>query len=723
MGSSRLATLFAITIMTACTDSQTPSPAEPTARSGRLTATTAAPVAERRDDSISYHGLTLDDPYNWLRDPDYPKLDDEDVLAYLKAENAYFDHVMKPHETLVESLFEELKSRQAPDLESVPWRDGAYLYQWRYPGLSEYQVWTRRPLEGGDEEVILNEPQLAEGHKYFDMGGMDVSRDGRHMAWSVDTDGSERYQLRITDLETGKPVDEPIQDAAGDTLWSADGRTLLYTVLGDTWRPYQVRAHTLGSPVSEDRVLFQEDDIAMWVTLGETRSGDFFLIDVGGHQTTETWFLPTGDISADPVLIAERVPDVSYEVTHARDRFYIRINDLHQNFRVVSTPTDRPDRDHWQELIAGNDEDYIRGIDAFADFLVIQQRTGGIDRVRIRDYDGGAHDVEFPEAAYTVGLGHNEIFDIDFVRLNYESMVTPETVFDYFVDTRELVSRKVQPVPGGYDASGYQTVRLMAPARDGEQVPVTVVYRKDYRRDNSRPLYITGYGTYGLAYDPEFSTSRLSLLDRGFAFAIAHIRGGDELGRRWYLDSLGDKRPNTFNDFIDATRFLVAEGFGAPGRVAASGGSAGGTVMGVALNQAPELWGAMVAHVPFVDVVHTMLDAEQPLTPLEWPEWGDPATSKAAFETQLAYSPYDQIEAKDYPPVFMTAGVNDPRVAYWEPAKFAARLRHTKTDQNILLLKTNMGSGHFSKTGRLAAYQDVAEEYAFILLAMDSAGG
>ncbi|UCC15681.1 MAG: S9 family peptidase [Gammaproteobacteria bacterium] len=704
---------------TACADPQIPSPTEPVARSGRLEATVAAPVAERRDYSISYHGLTLDDPYHWLRDPDYPKLDDEDVVAYLEAENDYFDEVMKPHQALVESLFEELKARQAPDLESVPWREGEYFYQWRYPGVSEYRVWTRTPVDGGNEEIILDEPALAEGHEYFVLGGMDVSRDGRYMAWSVDTDGSERYELRITDLDTGALVGESIRNVSGDTAWSADGSTLLYTVLGETWRPFQVRAHRLGSSLSEDRVVFEEEDVDMWVTLGETRSGDFILIDVGGHQTTETWFLPAGNVLAEPVLIAERIPEIYYEVTHARDRFYIRIDDLHKNFRVVTAPTRTPGRDHWQELIAGSDEDYIRGIDAFADFLVIQQRTGGIDQIRILDFDGRAHDVAFPKTAHTVGLGYNEIFDTDFVRLNYESMVTPDTVFDYFVDTRELVTRKVQQIPTGYDATRYETLRLMAPARDGEQVPVTVVYRRDYPKDNSRPLYITGYGTYGDSYDPGFSTSRLSLLDRGFAVAIAHIRGGDELGRRWYLDSRGDKRPNTFNDFIDATRFLVEEGFGAPGRIAASGGSAGGTVMGAVLNQAPELWGAMAAHVPFVDVVHSMLDDEQPLTVLEWPEWGNPAESKTAFETQLAYSPYDQIEAKDYPPIFLTGGVNDPRVAYWEPAKFAARLRHTKTDTNVLLLKTNMGSGHFGKTGRLAAYQDVAEEYAFVLLAMD----
>jgi len=693
---------------------------EPLSRSGTLVATVAPPVAERRDHSFSHHGITVEDPYSWLRDAGYPAVDDPEVLAYLEAENAYFEHVMKPHKALTDTIFEELKSRLKLDDEAVPWRDGDYIYQWRFAADSEYRVWTRRPIAGGAEQVIMDETARAEGKEYFRLGTLEISEDGRLMAWSADYSGAERFELHIMDLETGATIDQPIGDTGGSVAWSTDGENLLYVRLQqERWRPYQIWSHRLGTGPGEDRLLYEEPT-EFFVELGQTQSRRYLTFSAGDHVTSEVRLVPADEPFAEPMLVAERQPGIEYEVDHAEDRFYIRVNDTHKNFRIVTAPETDPQRDHWQELIAGSDDHYLTGFTCFREFMVIEERIEGLDQMRVRTYDGDEHYVTFPETSYTAGLGNNPEFDVDFIRLFYESMVTPDTVFDYPLETRELVTRKVQEIPSGYDASLYETQRLMAPARDGVEVPVSVVYRKDYRKDNSQPLHIYGYGAYAIASTPWFSSTRASLLDRGFAYAIAHVRGGDELGYHWYEDGKLERRTNTFNDFVDVTRYLIEQGFGAEGRVSATGGSAGGELMGAIVNQDPALWGAVVAHVPFVDVLNTMLDASLPLTPTEWPEWGNPIESKSAFELIRSYSPYDQVEAADYPPLLVTAGINDPRVTYWEPAKWTARLRHLKTDENILLLKTNMGAGHGGKSGRFASLYEVAEEFAFLLLTMDT---
>jgi oligopeptidase B len=690
----------------------------PLARSGALVATIAPPAAERRSHPVTHHGITLNDPYHWLRDPAYPDVSAPDVLAYLEAENDYFDHVMKPHEAATEAIFEELKSRLELDEEAVPWRDGDYVYRWRFAPDSEYRIWTRTPAAGGAEQVIMDEPAQAAGREYFRLGTLTVSEDGRYLAWSADYSGAERYTLQVTDLVTGESVGTPIVETDGSAAWSTDGETLLYVRLEPgRWRPYQVWAHRRGSDPADDRLLFEETG-DFFLELGQTQSRRFLVFSAGDHVTSEIHVVPADDPYAAPMLVAVREPGVEYDLEHARGRFFIRINDTHKNFRLVTAPEETPQRAHWQEAIAGSDKHYLRGLTAFRDFMVIEERIDGLDQIRIRDYDGDEHYVSFPEASYTAGLGNNPEFDVDFIRIDYESMVTPDTVFDYPLETRELVTRKVQTIPSGYDAGDYETLRLMAPARDGVEIPLSVVYRKGYRRDNEQPLHVYGYGAYGIASTPWFSSSRVSLLDRGFAYAVAHVRGGDELGYRWYEDGKLQRRANTFNDFIDATRYLIRQGFGAEGRVSASGGSAGGELMGAVVNQQPGLWGAIVAHVPFVDVLNTMLDASLPLPPLEWPEWGDPVSSRADFELIRSYSPYDQVRETEYPPMFITAGINDPRVVYWEPAKWTARLRRKKTDSNVLLLKTNMGAGHGGKSGRFAALYEVAEEYAFLLLVM-----
>ncbi|MYA17598.1 MAG: S9 family peptidase, partial [Gammaproteobacteria bacterium] len=422
--------------------------------------------------------------------------------------------------------------------------------------------------------------------------------------------------------------------------------------------------------------------------------------------------------ASEPRLVAARRQEHDYVVDHQGDRFVIRTNDTHKNNRLVTAPGDDPSEARWETLIAGSDERYITGFQPFADFLAVEERIDGLDQIRLVDRAGKSTYVEFPEAAYRVAIGANEEFVSRTLRISYESMVTPDTVFDYEVDTAQLRTRKVQEIPSGYDPAGYVTERAMAPARDGARVPVSIVFRKGTPTDGSAPLYLYGYGAYGSGMPPSFSTTRLSLLDRGFIYAIAHVRGGDELGYHWYEAGKLDKRTNTFNDFVDVARHLVAERFTRPGRIAIAGGSAGGELMGAVVNQAPELWGAVAAHVPFVDVLNTMLDTSLPLTPIEWPEWGNPIEDKAAFDYIRSYSPYDQLKAGHYPPMLVTAGLNDPRVTYWEPAKYVAKLRTLKQDDNLLLLKTNMGAGHGGKSGRYDSLYEVAEEYAFMVAAV-----
>ena len=681
------------------------------------------PVAEQRSHAYTVHGITVEDPYHWLKDQSYPKVDDADVLAYLEAENAYFEAMMAPRKELTETIFAEIKARQKPDDANVPVKDGGYFYQWRFEAQGQYRIWSRWPAAGRDAdegptaeaEVILDEPALAEGTDYFRLGALSVSNDGRLMAYSTDLTGAERFTLRVKALDTGELLGEIIENTSGSPVWSADDGSFFYTVVDENWRPYQVRRHVLGMPVEDDTIIYEEHDPGFFVGVSSTSSERYVVISSGDHVTAEVYLVPADAPASDPRLVAARRKEHDYTLDHQGDRFVIRTNDTHKNNRLATAPDDDPSEAAWETLLAGADERYITGIQAFADFLAVEERIDGLDQIRLIDRAGRSTHVEFPEAAYRVGIGANEEFESRTLRLGYESMVTPDTVFDYHVDAIDLRTRKVQEIPSGYDADGYVTERAMAPARDGVRVPVSIVYRKGTPKDGSAPLYLYGYGAYGSGMSPSFSTTRLSLLDRGFIYAIAHIRGGDELGYHWYEAGKLDRRTNTFNDFVDVARYLIAEGFAREGRIAIAGGSAGGELMGAVVNQAPELWGAVAAHVPFVDVLNTMLDTSLPLTPIEWPEWGNPIEDKAAFEYIRSYSPYDQLKAGRYPPILVTGGLNDPRVTYWEPAKYVAKLRTLKEDDNVLLLKTNMGAGHGGKSGRFDSLYEVAEEYTFMI--------
>ena len=681
------------------------------------------PIAQRRRFSQTVHGVTLEDPYHWLRDPAYPEVKDPDVLAYLQAENEYFDACMAPCQALTRTLFEEMKARQPQADASVPYRHHGYFYRWRFTEGAQYRIWERSAVDAPDDwQCILDEPSLAEGSDYFSLGGFSVSPDGRFLAWSSDTDGSERYRLSVTDLSTGDALDEPIPDTQGAPVWSADSAHFYYLELNDNWRPHRVRQHRLGTPRSRDRLVYEEADESFFVGIEETQSEQWILISTGDHVTNEVWLLPAREPDAEPQLVARREKGHEYHLDHREGRFYIRSNDEHANFRLAVAPETSPGPANWQTLIPGSNEHYLTGHLCFRDHVIVAERVAGLDQIRILHAPGGQdadeHYIEFPEPVYAVDFGANAEYEQRVLRLRYESMVTPATIYDYDLESRVLEIRKVQEIPSGYDPTAYTSERMLVTVRDGVQVPVSLVRRRDVQPSADTPLHLYAYGAYGISIEPGFSTTRLSLLDRGFIYAIAHIRGGDDLGYHWYEAGKLHRRTNTFNDFVDVARHLIDSGYTSPGRLTISGGSAGGELMGAVLNQAAELFGAAVLHVPFVDVLNTMLDAELPLTPIEWPEWGNPIDDPDVFRQILSYSPYDQLARRHYPPMLVTAGLNDPRVTYWEPAKYVAKLRHLKTDDNLLLLKTNMGAGHRGRSGRFDALCEVAEEYAFLLLSL-----
>jgi oligopeptidase B len=683
------------------------------------------PVAARKPHSSTHHNIALDDDYAWLRDPGYPEVSDPEILAYLEAENAYFEAAMAPRQPLVDAIFQEMRGRIKEDDSSVPQKDGDWWYWRSFDEGAQYRKWWRAPVAGnpsaprqGEElsgaELIVDEPALAEGKDYFRLGGMDVSPDGRLLAYAVDDDGSERFTIHVKDLTTGTLLPDAIAGTLGGFLFSGDGTALIYGLVNEHWRIDVAKLHRLGTPIDADIELYREADEGFQVGVGLTQSQRYIMIATGDHVTSEVRLVPYEAPTAEPILVAARQPGREYDVEEHDGRLYIRTNDTHTNFRLVTAPVSDPGA--WTELLAPSDSFYLTDVTTFADFFVVEGRENGLDRIRLHDYAGGApRQIEFPEASYAAGLDDNPEYKVDKLRLSYESMVTPGSVLEYDVATGARTLLKVQEIPSGYDASRYATERLEIVARDGTRVPVSIVYAKDFPRDGSGALYLYAYGAYGIAIEPGFGTARMSLLDRGMAFAIAHIRGGDDLGQQWYLDGKLDKRTNTFNDFVDVARGLIAAGWTRAGRIAIAGGSAGGELMGAVVNQAPELFGAVAAHVPFVDVLNTMLDADLPLTPGEWPEWGNPIEDPDAFALIRSYSPYDNVTAQAYPPLLVTAGLNDPRVTYWEPAKWVARLRATKTDDNVLLLKTNMGAGHGGKSGRFESLRETAEEFAFIL--------
>jgi oligopeptidase B len=638
------------------------------------------------------------------------------VVAYLEAENRYTDTMMRHTEGLQERLYQEMRGRIKETDLSVPERVDDYFYYSRTEAGGQYAIFCRRlGSPEGPEEILLDQNPLAADHPYFRVGVSEVSPDHRMLAYSVDTSGAEEFTLFIKDLTTGELLAESIPRTSHGVAWANDSRTLFYTVMDDARRPCRLYRHLLGTNPSDDVLVYFEADLSFFIDISRTRSRKYVLLDLSSHLTSEVRFV-SADSPEDPFrLVQPRQPGVEYSVTHHDDRFFITTNDGAPNFRLVQAPVDHPSKEHWVPVLPYRPDVKLDSTDALRQHLVVYEREAGLRRIRVLDLaTGSEHLIPFPEPVYTFQPHANPEFGTTLLRFTYTSLVTPSSVVEYDLAQHTWTVRKQTEVRGGYDQSRYRSERLSATAPDGTQVPVSLVYRPPLEPDGRRPLILSGYGAYGLSYDPVFSSNRLSLLDRGFVVAIAHVRGGEEMGRAWYEAGRLEQKRSSFTDFIAAAEHLVSHGYTSPDRLVINGGSAGGLLMGAVTNLRPDLFRAVLAEVPFVDVVNTMLDASLPLTIIEYDEWGNP-NDPAAYSYIRSYSPYDNVEAKDYPHILVTAGLNDPRVAYWEPAKWTAKLRALKTDRNRLLLRTNMGAGHGGASGRYDFLREIAFKYAFIL--------
>ena len=678
--------------------------------------TSAAPRARAVPRAHSVHGETRLDNYYWLRNRTDPA-----VIAYLEAENGYTSAAMRHTEVLQEQLYQEMRGRIKETDVSVPERRDHYFYYTRTEAGGQYPILCRkRGALDAPEEVILDQNPLAAQHSYFRVGVSEVSPDHRLLAYSVDTSGAEEFTLFIKDLQTGEMQSERIGGTSPGVAWANDSRTLFYTVLDDARRPCRLYRHTIGSSTRADVLVYFESDESFFLDINSTRSRRFLLLDITSHSTSEVRFLDA-DRPEDPFRIVQpREPGIEYSVTHHREHFFITTNDGAPNFRLVQAPVAQPSKANWTPVLAYRPAVKLDAAEAFHGHLAIYEREAGLRQIRILDLlSGEEHLIPFPEPVYTVRPHENPEFHSHLLRFTYTSLVTPSSVVEYDMTSRAWTVRKRTEVLGGYTQEHYRSERIFATAPDGELVPISLVYRLPFEHGAPRPLLLNGYGAYGLSYDPGFSANFLSLLDRGYVVAIAHVRGGEEMGRAWYEGGRLLHKRNTFSDFIACAEHLVSEGYTSPDRLAINGGSAGGLLMGAVANMRPDLFRVVLAEVPFVDVVNTMLDASLPLTVIEYDEWGNP-NDPAAYAYIRSYSPYDNIEAKDYPNLLVTAGLNDPRVAYWEPAKWTARLRAMKTDDNRLLLRINMGAGHGGASGRFDFLREVAFKYAFMLDVMRS---
>ena len=686
--------------------------------------TSSAPRAARRPVSTTVHGICLTDDYAWLRDADWQRVMREpsvltpEIRTHLEAENARTETVMAQTKELQETLFGEMKGRIKEDDTSVPSPDGPYSYGVKYVTGGQQPLFIRSPREGGGETVLVDGNKEAEGKDYFRFGGASHSPDHKLTAFGFDDKGSEYFTVVLRNTETGENLSDVIKDTGGGVVWSSDSRHVFYVRLDENHRPSKLYRHEIGTPAASDVLVHEEKDPGFFMSCGKSQSGDWIIIDCHDHQTSECWLIPANEPTAKPRLIATREAGHEYSADEAHGTLYILTNSGDaEDFRIVTAPVDDPGMKHWKDLVPHNAGTLIIDMGVFAGQLARLERAQGLPRIIIRDLKtGDEHAIAFDEEAYSLGMSAGYEFDTTSLRFTYSSMTTPAQVFDYDMATRERVLRKTQEVPSGHNPDDYVTRRIMAPAADGELVPVSLLYRKDTALNGSSPVWLYGYGSYGISIPAAFNTNILSLADRGFIYAIAHIRGGKDKGYGWYKAGKMMTKKNTFEDFIAAGRHLVAEGFTSEGNIVAQGGSAGGMLMGAVANMAPELWRGIIAEVPFVDVLNTMLDDTLPLTPPEWNEWGNPIASKEAFEYMRAYSPYDNVAAKAYPNILAVGGLTDPRVTYWEPAKWVAKLRELKTDDNHLLLKTQMGAGHGGAPGRFDRLKEVALVYAFGLM-------
>ena len=688
------------------------------------------PMAQRIDHEITQLGRTRNDPYTWLKDENWqevmrePSLLRADIREYLLAENAFTKTVLEnPTADLREELFAEMRGRIKEDDSSVPDIDGPWAYYTRFREGGEYAVFARRPASEAfnsqaPETLLLDGDALGEGQDYFSFGDIEVSPDHKFIAYGTDLKGSEFYQIRVKNIETGADTGVLIDNAYGPMEWSATGKAIFWVSRDPNGRPNAVYQRNLET--GEDKLIYEESDPAFFVSISTTESEELILINASGHTTSEIHWFPAGELN--PVLrtIAPRETDHEYSVTQWDGEFYIITNkDGAVDYKLMKAPMSASSPAEWQEVIPHRPGTLIMGMTAQQDFLTIMEREEGLPRIVIQARaDGASHSISFEEAAYELGLEGGYDYKTPILRFEYASPATPDQIYDYNLLTREKTLRKTREVPSGHNPADYVVERIMAPSWDGAEVPVTLLRHKDTPVDGTAPLLLYGYGSYGISMPADFRTGRLSLVDRGFVYAIAHIRGGMEKGYQWYLDGKLDKKTNTFKDFVAAGEYLAAQGYTSKGRIVAHGGSAGGLLVGAVANMEPELFGGIIAAVPFVDVLNTMSDESLPLTPPEWPEWGNPLTDETAYDTIMAYSPYDQVSDQPYPPMLITGGVTDPRVTYWEPAKWAAKLRHEAPEAGPYFLRINMDAGHGGASGRFEGLKEVATEYAFALAAV-----
>jgi oligopeptidase B len=674
------------------------------------------PRAKKIRKRLTKHGHTRVDNYYWLN-----QRENEDVIQYLKDENAYTNKLLnKPTQSLQDTLYKEMVDRIPQKDLSVPYDLKGFSYYTRYEEGLEYPVYCRRRLMADSpEEVMLDGNALAKGHRYFYINNWEVSPDNRLLAYSVDTLSRRKYSIYFKDLITGEVWNEHIKNTTGDIAWANDNKTVFYSVRDRSLRPYKIYKHVLGTPVKDNQLVYHEKDATFDVSVYKSKSEKYVIISSESTLSTECRILPADLPDQEFKVFQARQNDVEYQITHQGNRFLVLTNHHAKNFSLMETPEDQTEINHWRELIPHREKVLIEELEVFRDFIVVSERENGLIRFRIFNLKTGEkHYMPFDEADYHVFMDDNYEYDSPLFRYGYTSLKTPQTIYEYDMLSGERNLKKRHEVVGGYNPDAYVNERLYAKVRDGVEVPLSVVYKKGFKKDGSQPVLLYAYGSYGISIDSEFRSSRLSLLDRGFAFVVAHIRGGQEMGREWYEDGKLLKKKNTFNDFIDAARFLIQQKYTSPKRLFAMGGSAGGLLMGAVVNEAPRLFKGVVAAVPFVDVVTTMLDESIPLTTGEYDEWGNP-NEKEYYDYMLSYSPYDNVKKQDYPAMLVTTGLHDSQVQYWEPAKWVAKLRTMKTDRHLLFLWTNMDFGHGGASGRFEAYKEIAMEYAFMLFLLE----
>lgn len=678
-----------------------------------LKPTISAPLAKKKLKELRLHDDLRSDDYFWLNDKE-----NEEVIEYLNAENDFREDYMKDTEPLQQQLFEEIKGRIKEDDQSVPYQKNGYWYYVRYETGKEHPIYCRKKGSlQAHEQILLDVNLEAEKHSYYQVSGLSISSDNKILAFGEDTLSRRIYTIRFKNLESGELLKDVIENTTGGSAWAEDNQTVFYTTKDETLRPCFIWRHRLGTPSDEDAQIYHEKDETFVCSIYKSKSRHFLMIGCSSTVSNEYHFLDANKPFEEFEIFQSRIRELEYSVADFEDSWYILTNkDNATNFKLMKSPLNSTGQDHWTDVIAHREDVYLENVEIFKNYLVTEERENGLSRIKVDRWDKtDSHFIQFEEETYTAGIGNNPEFDSEVLRYGYSSMTTPASVFDYNMANRSKVLMKQQEIVGGHNPEEYHAERIWATGHDGVKVPISLVYKKDKKKAEGNPLLIYGYGSYGITVDPGFGSTRLSLLDRGFVFAIAHIRGGEYLGRKWYEDGRMLNKKNTFHDFIACAETLIAEGYTTTDHLYAMGGSAGGLLMGAVVNMKPELFKGIIAAVPFVDVVTTMLDTSIPLTTGEYDEWGNP-NEIDYYQYIKSYSPYDNVEAKDYPAMLITTGLHDSQVQYWEPAKWTARLRNLKTDNNPLLLYVNMDTGHGGASGRYEAYKETAMNYAFLFM-------